>query len=658
MKALILKEWRENLKWVALPGLVILMVFLIDSPDEPMPDVTGAYLFGLTAAAFGAVMGFLQIFFESHGDKRSLLMHRPLYPTRIFLAKALAGVALYVLALGIPFACLECWFATPGNLPAPYHWRTGLPSLADILSGLVYYFAGMLTAQREARWYGSRGLALVAAFFCSYLVWILPEFWQALWAIGIIGGFVGVAAWGSFRAGGAYAPQPRLAKASLAMTFLAALLILSMLGKQMIGEWSDSRFEWDYAIDRNGRVIVCPLVLSLGPIGPWTDLNRQELPELKGKDDSSMQAPYGGMETPLHWSYRNCSRFYIEYKNDSKPGNEVWYFDQAEGRLVGYDRSYHQLVGRFGPDGFTPAGVHPGEHFQGELRYRTSRWGAATNKYLVCSDGLYTVDFVRRTIRTLFTPAAGETVTYGRPCIDPINREWERVLVTTDKSLHVLTEDGAPVLSVPRVQDRQRDKYIVLLGALKNPDRYFAWYRPMVDFSLAEPGEFKSTPYQYHEYDTSGRELAHRSGLQLPFPADSYAKALFGAVTPMAEAAALVGASRYLRSEARRKGSTRKLVLLEYLENSRYYIPGTSAFEVAPSGLVPGYVGLIALSGAASAMGCWLLARRYAFSRGRSIMWALVGFFFGWVGWLLMLVLQQWPARVSSPAPGGHTRPV
>src|SRR4029077_5335411 len=154
-----------------------------------------------------------------------------------FLGKALAGVALYVLALGIPFACLECWFATPGNLPAPYHWRAGLPWLADILSGLVYYFAGMLVAQREARWYGSRGLALASAFACSYLVWALPEFWQALLAIGVIGSFLGVAAWGSFCTGGAYAPQPRFAKAALAMSFLTGLLILSMMGKQLAGEW-------------------------------------------------------------------------------------------------------------------------------------------------------------------------------------------------------------------------------------------------------------------------------------------------------------------------------------------------------------------------------------------------------------------------------------
>ena len=349
-------------------------------------------------------------------------------------------------------------------------------------------------------------MALAGAFFCSYLVWTLPEFWQALVAIGIIGSFVGVAAWGSFSAGGEYATQPRLAKAGLAMTFLAALLILSMLGKQMIGEWSDSGFRWEYGIHRQGRVMVAPYVINppLGPIGPWTDLNGQELPDLKrpmfpmydGKGDTSIEAPSVAMETPHHWSYRNPGRFYVEYKNDSKPGNEVWYFDQAEGRLVGYDRSYHQLVGRFGPDGFTPAGVRPGERFHGELRYRIRCWYGQTNYgCLVCSDGVYTVDFARRTIRTLFTPAAGETVTFGSSCDDQINREWKRVFVSTDKSLHVLTEDGAPVLSVPRVQDRQKDKYLVVLGGLENPERYFAWYGPMVVIGGARGVQVHPIPF-------------------------------------------------------------------------------------------------------------------------------------------------------------------
>ena len=42
MKALILKEWREHLKWVPLPGLVILLVFSIENtavPCTPGPHV-------------------------------------------------------------------------------------------------------------------------------------------------------------------------------------------------------------------------------------------------------------------------------------------------------------------------------------------------------------------------------------------------------------------------------------------------------------------------------------------------------------------------------------------------------------------------------------------------------------------------------------------
>ena len=445
-------------------------------------------------------------------------------------------------------------------MPAPYHWRMSLPWLADILSGLVYYFAGMLMAQRERA--GTAAGVWLWPEPSSAPTWSLhcPSSGRRCVAIGIIGSFVGVAAWGSFVAGGEYASQPRLAKAGLAMTFLAALLILSMLGKQMIGEWSDSDFKWDYGVDRQGRVVVAPIG-PLGPMGPYTFVNGQELPDLerpvfpafdgKGVDDESrFQAPRAPMEMPLHWSYRSRGRFYIEYENDSKPGNEVWYFDQAEGRLVGYDRSYHQLVGRFGPGRFYSGRRAPGERFHGELRYRTRGlfgWGlhGQIGPCLVCSDGVYTVDFTRRTIRTVFTPAAGETVTYGSSCDDLFKREWKRVFVSTDKSFHVLTEDGAPVLSVPRVQYRQKDRYTVVLGGLENPERYFVYYILSSPWwSLAEPAEFKSTPVHFHEYDTSGRELAHRSFLLLPYPAASYAKALFGAVTPMTEAAAIVGASR------------------------------------------------------------------------------------------------------------------
>jgi hypothetical protein len=650
MKALIWKELREHCKWVPLPSLAILLVFLLDKPDVPMPDVTGAFFFGLIGVVFGATLGFVQIFFEGHGDKRSLLMHRPLRPARLFLTKGFAGVSLYLLALGVPFLGLQIWLATPGNLPAPYHWRTSLPWLADILSGLVYYFAGMLVAQRDVRWYGSRCLPLAAAFCCSYLVWIVPEFWQAVVTIGITSSVVAVAAYGSFSAGGAYPPQPRIAKAALAGTFLAGLLVLSMLGKQLVGEWLDSGIYRESMIDRHGRVLSAPFRETVGAIGPWTDESGQQPPDLKGQVvDSRTSAMYGALETPLDWSYRNNGRFYIKCVNDSTPWQEVWYYDQARRRLVGYDKVFHHSLGSFGPDGFRPSGQEASERFRGELRYRSSRWKTFRTQYLTFSDGVYIVDFARRQIRCFFTPPAGETVAFADWWDDELDRQRRLVGVSTDQAFHLLRHEDAPVVSVPRVY-RDRPGGIVYVGLLEDPERYLVWYQSWK--SLHEPEELRSIPIYLLEYDLAGHELAHRKLLPPPVVVSSYAEALFGLLTPMTEAASLVEACRFLRAEARSQGSTRKPALLSVLEDSRYSIPGTSRFKSTPPGLIAGYLALMLLSAAACAVGCFLLAWRHAFSRAHCLGWALVGFFFGWVGLLLMLAIEEWPARLACPKCG------
>src|SRR5437588_10642348 len=332
MRSLIWKEWRENLKWAGLPALVILLpMLLLGFPGEPMAGLSGTFIFYLIAAGSGAALGFLQVFFESRGDQRALLLHRPLGRSRIFLAKASAGVGLYLLAQGIAFACVEGWVAIPGHMPAPYPWRTGLPWLADILAGVVYYFAGMLTAQREARWYGSRGLGLAAAFLCTFFVWTVPEFWQALVAIVVLGTLAGGAAWGSFLAGGAFAPQPRLARVCLAGTFLAGLLVLSFLGNLMVGQWFDSGVSSGYNRDRQGRVLLVPWKTGVGPMEPITDLEGQVPPDLQGKRVDrnlleEIEAPSASMDWPIFQSYRSHGRFYVKYVNDSRSGRERWYY--------------------------------------------------------------------------------------------------------------------------------------------------------------------------------------------------------------------------------------------------------------------------------------------------------------------------------------------
>ena len=347
---------------------------------------------------------------------------------------------------------------------------------------------------------------------------------------------------------------------------------------------------------------------GVGQVGSVTYVNAEEALDLTSQPRN--RAPSAFMETPLHWSYRNSGRFYVPCRSRAIPGQETWYYDQTQHRLLGYDSMMHQSLGSFGPDGFTPPGQQLGERFQGELRYRSERWHAIGWEYLAFPGSVYAVDFFRRTIRTFFAPPAGETVNFVDDWEDPLDGQRTGIVVSTDKAFHFLTTGGAPLISVPRVFDREKHGY-VHAGPLANPKRYYVWYQSGP--TLLEPEEFKTTPGYVLEYDAAGRELARRIVPPVPFPAASYAEALFGLVTPMTEAAAIVGATRHLRSEERLNGSTQQSVFLMVLEDSRYYIPAISWDRMTPSGSIPSYLALILLSAVASGLGCFLLARRYAF---------------------------------------------
>ncbi len=228
------------------------------------------------------------------------------------------------------------------------------------------------------------------------------------------------------------------------------------------------------------------------------------------------------------------------------------------------------------------------------------------------------------------------------------------MVVSTDKSFHVLKQDGSTLVTLPRAFEP--GKYgPIFIGRLENPLRYFVWYN--LRYWLREPEEYRDEPSPLVEYDTTGREITRRNVPPYPYPAESYANAWFGLVTPITEVSALVGASRYVRSVERADGSKRKPALLDYLEYSEYYIPGTATMATSlspatqpPRGLILGYIALILLSATGSALACFVLARRHALSRVRCIGWAMMGFFFGWVGLVLMLVLQEWPARITCPS--------
>jgi hypothetical protein len=653
MKALIWKECRENLKWAMLPMLLVGAIKALHPVPPSLMDYEFLQFLSFVAAVSGATLGFLQIFFESQGDRRAFLLHRPISRSLIFLGKAIAGVGLYLLALGIPFACAVGWAAIPGHVAAPFCWAMTLPWLADILTGVVYYFAGMLAGQREARWYGSRCLGLAAACLCSFFVWALPEFWQAVLAILIMGGLAAVAAWGSFLAGGAYTPQPRLAKTALAVTFLAGLLFLSVTVKLVVGAFLDSDIKERYTLDRGGRLLMVHSERGKSP--SVVDLEGREPQQLEGKGldhrdilhaIKEMEAPVSGNVWPTFHGYRNPGRFSVPYQNDSSLDGERWFYVPDLGRLLGYDRQSKRLIGSFGPDGFVPADQQPRQRFEGELcNYFTYFFEVGPVAYLHFPDAVYTVDLEQRTIRILFTPGKGQTVLWAIQWKDK-KRKLSPAIVGTNKSVHIVDETCSVIFAAPLVHD-QENYGLVRVGRLENPERFVIWYEP--SWRLGTEA-VKILPSYLVECDAAGRETARRTVPHRPLIESPLTQALFGLVTPPAEAAVFVGATQDFVSEAKlNTGLEVRPLAFIFLEITQYFIPGAGLDKTVAKGPLLTYRALILLSAVAAALFCFLLARRNSFSRGRCIGWAMCGFVFGPTGLLLMLALQEWPARIACP---------
>jgi hypothetical protein len=661
MTSLIWKELRENVKWLPLPILLILGPTALLGPHNPMN--MGRLVFaGMIAAVFAAVLGYLQVHPESRGDKRSLLLHRPLSRSRIFLGKALAGGGLYLVALGVPFACVTALAATPGHLAQPFSWPMALPWCADVLTGLVYYFAGMLAAQMDGRWYGSRCLGLASGLFCSIVVYAAPEFWHALLAILVLGGTVAVAAWGSFCSGGVYAVQPRQARVALCVTLLLGLFVVGFVAKTQLGRWwiDLGRME-GYLLDRDGRLLE---VHQQHEEFRVTDLEGKPPQGVKSEhldfhtlmEMEAPQAAHGGVDLAVRRSYRSGNRTLVKHGNDTKPANENWWYVPDEGCLVGYDKFTKRPIGSFGPDGFAPAGTRPTARFEGPLFHYSNFPEAIARDYLAFPGGVYRVDFGTRSVHTLYVPSRGRTVLWASRWED----ERERAVlafVGTDTSVEVVDESGRRVFSMPLAFDLASCQ-VQGVGRLENPRRYWIWFEPQW---YLEPALFQTLSGSLVEYDDSGHELAwrfvpsrpgdprRRDPRMLKFE-PTYFISFSGLATPPTEFALLAAIKQYLVGEVRRDNGREMWPVLTFLYfTTQFYLPSTGYVPSTPRSVEIGFVSLMLASAVLSGCICFFLCRRYAFGRSSCLGWALCGLLLGPFGLVLLLAVQEWPARIVCP---------
>jgi hypothetical protein len=350
----------------------------------------------------------------------------------------------------------------------------------------------------------------------------------------------------------------------------------------------------------------------------------------------------------------------VKYANETKPGNEDWWYVAAQGRLLGYDKHSKLLIGSFGPDGFAAPDEQPQNRFEGEIYHVTRDYLSRASAYLAFPGGVYTVDFRKRTLRTLFVPKAGESVLWAS--------RWENekqkqslAFVGTDRAIHVVDPAGSRVLSTPLAFDRASYR-VHSVGRLEGPRRHWAWYEPAWHLPL---DRLEAMPASVVEYDSTGQEIAPRKILSprpgaareftppVPLVEPSSAHVWFGLATAPAEAALLKGTMHALQSEVHHNNSSEMGLLLPFLFTlTQFFLPGVRWLPSAHPGLIFGNAALMLLAAGVSALICFVLTRRHAFSRWHCVGWALCGLLCGPVGLLLLLALQEWPARIPCPKCG------
>jgi len=664
MKQLFVKEWREHFK-AALFGLTVLTLLLIvvlwtdlvksvamadannSIPPDMLQPLVSSDVLGVTTffcAIFGLLLGWLQIQAEKHPDLRAFLLHRPVERTTIFWSKLLGGAALYALGAGVPLAGLLIYVVIPGHVPAPFEWAMVQPLLNVFLLGLVFYAAGLLTAARPARWYGSRIFGLGLAVLACCLLYQVPEFTQALAAIVLAGAILVAAVWGAFQTGGVWRDQPWPGKVALSTACAASGLILCGLAAALLVNFLLEPYRAvpvrvsQYVINHDG--VVCRF--NQGGPDPATveDLNGRPLRDektgqiLSGVDfKKRLPTGYPAMvnfqrprpERLPKWRhyYSGSTRYFIPWQRTEKT---VWYLTRA-GRFMAYDLATRRQV----DDQEAGAGsgmrfIWPDDFYNNynNTAYETFSTDPRQPRLLVSDQTLYLVDGTNRTVKILLAAAAegglGGYSLYADPKnVDPNEQHW---LVVTRKFIRVMKLEGGTEWQVP-YDPAWPDDSLLTLSWLEPTNQFAIQINP-----LRRPNEKAADqrPVQI-EWGQDGEILRHQTLPPLPAPKVDERYKKLNQHNFLVENYCLL-----IFPTAVRLG-------VEQIESAAagevYIHDRWDAYSLIP-------VGFSILAG-------WGLGRRLRLSIREQAAWAAFNLIFGIGGVLAFLSVEAWPARERCP---------
>jgi ABC-type transport system involved in multi-copper enzyme maturation permease subunit len=637
MKALIQKDLRENLK-VALIGLLIFSLLLLagyqssiaalknlisgvgyasgqNNALQPLLAVNLLVEMAFFCALFGAALGWLQTRNEAHRDLWAFLIHRPVTRSKIFGGKAIAGLCLYSFGAGLPLAVFVAVARMPGHVAAPFEWAMVLPSLSIFLTGIGYYFAGLLTGLRQARWYASRSFGLGVAIMTSAGVFGLP-LWMSLVLIVIATAILAAAAWGAYQSGGYYGGQPAAGRLALtaAMTAGCAVALYVCIGLLFA-------LVLNPLLPRPASVFSTYQMTRDGTIYKETHQNMQEM-EISDLDGHPLLDPKTGKKmkyfpfAPGGLAYTNLkkrsqisnpienSQYFFNLQNVSD--KTLWYLDR-HGKIIGYDGQTRKYVGGLDPHG--EDGRLASEPFLRNSTYNYYNPASEVQRSMnATARAVYQVDYLARTVKSVFAPTNDDEI---GGCFDG-GQSVSNFFITTRTTVSLMDYDGKSIFTLP-YQPGYWEYPQVQVSFLQNTNgtmNHFAvWFYP--DYELNEKTHWKMPVH----VRWLGPEQAVTKTADLPFLRPDEAPA--GAI------------------DWPDKMATALLPPPAHLEFNRKIYSAWNLFSCALAAIGAG-IG-------------WTLVRRYNFSIKAPSGWTLFIFLLGIPGLLALLCVQEWPVRETCP---------
>ncbi len=653
MRAMLWKELRENVKWAALALLGLLLAeFYTLSTGRDSVGYQGLTLCSpnfLLVTSFGsclvaAFLGAMQILPEAKRDRWAALLHRPVSRSVIFFGKVAAGVLLYFLATGLPFLASACYVAAPGVFPVPFVPGMLWAGASDLVFGATFYFGALLLCLQRGRWWGVRGVILLAFIFLFLLhleyagasTLILPLVAVLLLLL---------AAWGAMLANGPVAGRPWVGRvAYIAVMLLGAQTVvwgvLAGLTLLPIGERPAGGAYSQLVVTQDGQVLRQMSEMNNGAV-VTKDLAGKVVTDERYVGNGSYRNFCQFEPLGFILKYRNGGGFfigdstresgaYVQPLRLSNMEKEVWYILIKQNYLIGYDNLSHRCIGICDQDGFKPPGAKP-RPFPGPLR--GSIFFSRTNPALLWLGAqLYGFNFADRQMKVLYE-APGDII-YQAMHLPPLLVEGQpqRLVVALEHEIRLFDENGRLLFALPYLHDPEAWSRLSV-ATNKAVDRLYF---------LAAAGYYRSGPQpaptvEYLDVlDMQGHSLATYTGPSNVYdaPKTRWEEALAVCALPLAPTA-LVDA-----------------FLLAFPPN--LFSPAYPAYQEATTTRASTWETLLGL-GLAWGGFAFFWARRAGFGVGRALRWAAFVFAFGPAGLLAFRLASDWPARVRCPV-CGHKR--